>query len=256
MKHFFICALFVLGFCAAKPTKALELSQNTDKVSVSVISSLEAINPHQNIEFLIRFKMNGGWHIFAQNPGEIGMPTKIMWELPRGYKVLEESWSKDETFETDGIVQYGYGDTAYYKTTIAPNPEVLRKAPIELKIKWLACLDECVPEEASFKFNLPLREQDLAPTPQWNAEFAAAQRWFFPQVAEKNYWGAVLVLAFVGGLILNFMPCILPILTIKAISLAQTTYNKRKNRMEALFYLLGVVLSFLMVATILLILRL
>ena len=47
------------------------------------------------------------------------------------------------------------------------------------------------------------------------------------------------VWAFAGGIILNFMPCIFPILTLKAISLAQADYNKRKNRLEALMYTLG-----------------
>ena len=87
----FLLRIFVLLFVffASLDAKAIELSQNTDKVDVSLISNFEAINPHQNIEFLIRFKMKGGWHIFAQNPGEIGMPTTVEWNFPLGYKILE-----------------------------------------------------------------------------------------------------------------------------------------------------------------------
>lgn len=236
--------------------QALEMSKTGDKVDAAIISSFDGVNPHQNIEFLVRFKMKDGWHIFAQNPGEIGMPTQIEWQLPRGYEVLEESWSQDESFENEGIIQHGYGDTAYYKTTVRPHPEILRQAPIGLKVKWLACREECVPGHAFFEMNFPLTQQDLAPTPQWTAELAAAQRWFFPESRQPVYWGAVLVLAFLGGLILNFMPCILPILTIKAITLAQSSHDRRKNRAEALFYTLGVVASFLIAATILLLLRL
>ena len=56
-------------------------------------------------------------------------------------------------------------------------------------------------------------------------------------------------------LILNLMPCIFPILTIKVISLAQSPYNKYKARVESLLYFLGVVSSFFLIATILVWLR-
>lgn len=245
-----------LAWLTVCQAQALELSKNSDKVDVALVSAYDAVNPNQNLEFLIRFNMKGGWHIFAQNPGEIGMPTQVEWQLPRGYQVLETSWSKDKPFENEGIIQYGYGDTAYYKTTIRPHPEILNQAPIKVKTKWLACQEECVPGSADFEFTLPLTHQDLVPIPQWNEEIAAAQRWFFPETGQPVYWGAVLFMAFLGGLILNFMPCILPILTIKAISLAQSSFDRRKNRLEALFYTLGVIVSFLIVATILLVLRL
>lgn len=253
LKFFFFCLYCLFGIDVAQ---ALELYKSSDKVDVSLFSSFDAVNPNQNIEFLIHFKMKNGWHIFAQNPGEIGMPTQVLWQLPLGYKILEETWSKDESFETDGIVQYGYGDTAYYKTTIAPNSEILNQAHIKLKIKWLACKDECVPGHAFFEANLPITHQDMLPTQQWTQNLAKAQRWFFPEHNGHFYWGMVLLLAFVGGLILNFMPCILPILSIKAITLVQSSYDRRKNRLEALFYFLGIIVSFFFVATVLLLLRL
>ena len=254
----FIKALVIGCMVLAAPFKvqALELSQQTDNVDVNLISSFEEINPNQNIEFIIRFEMKNGWHIFAQNPGEIGMPTQVEWELPHGYEILETSWSKDKPFDNDGIVQYGYGDVAYYKTTIRPHPETTDTALIKSKIKWLACQEDCMPGHAEFEFNLPITQRDLLPSPQWNTELAAAQRWFYPESGQPIYWGTVLIMAFLGGLILNFMPCILPVLTIKAISLAQSSFERQKNCMEALFYSIGVILSFLIVATILLILRL
>ena len=65
----------------------------------------------------------------------------------------------------------------------------------------------------------------------------------------------IMLMAFVGGLILNLMPCIFPILTIKVIALAQGSYNRYKARIESLLYFLGVVFSFFLIATILVWLR-
>ena len=65
----------------------------------------------------------------------------------------------------------------------------------------------------------------------------------------------ILIMAFIGGIILNFMPCIFPILSIKAIALVQGAYNKRRARIEAIFYVLGVIVCFVVMASILVLLR-
>lgn len=49
--------------------------------------------------------------------------------------------------------------------------------------------------------------------------------------------------ALLGGLILNVMPCVFPILSLKAISLARAGGNERHARREALAYTAGVVLA-------------
>lgn len=62
--------------------------------------------------------------------------------------------------------------------------------------------------------------------------------------------------AFLGGLILNLMPCVLPILSLKALSLAEISDSApRIARMSGLFYTLGVVISFLALALIMIGLR-
>ena len=57
-------------------------------------------------------------------------------------------------------------------------------------------------------------------------------------------WSLVLY-AFLGGLILNLMPCVFPILAMKAVALARMSGASRAHvRHEAGFYTLGVVVSF------------
>ena len=55
---------------------------------------------------------------------------------------------------------------------------------------------------------------------------------------------ASLLLALLGGLILNLMPCVLPVLSLKALSLAQSGESRERARRHALAYTAGVVLSF------------
>jgi thiol:disulfide interchange protein DsbD len=66
---------------------------------------------------------------------------------------------------------------------------------------------------------------------------------------------AALALAFVGGMLLNLMPCVFPVLSIKLLSLAQQGSDPRALRAHAGAYTGGVVLSFLALAAALLALR-
>lgn len=56
--------------------------------------------------------------------------------------------------------------------------------------------------------------------------------------------GLAFVFAVLGGLMLNLMPCVFPILSLKALTLARSGADARQAQHEALFYTLGVVLSF------------
>ncbi len=65
-----------------------------------------------------------------------------------------------------------------------------------------------------------------------------------------------LVLAFVGGLILNVMPCVLPVLSIKVFSLLNHSGRGRGHALvQGLAYTLGVVASFVLLAAVLFSLR-
>ncbi len=63
--------------------------------------------------------------------------------------------------------------------------------------------------------------------------------------AQADDWASYLLLllsAFVGGIILNLMPCVLPVLSIKFFSLAKVSQETRWR--EAMLYTLGVLLTF------------
>ena len=59
-------------------------------------------------------------------------------------------------------------------------------------------------------------------------------------------------LAFVGGLILNLMPCVFPVLSLKLLAVSKAGHEGAKVRRESLLYGIGVVLSFLGLAALLL----
>ena len=72
--------------------------------------------------------------------------------------------------------------------------------------------------------------------------------------ADASLWAA-LALAFGGGLLLNLMPCVFPVLSLKMLALARHADDRRASVVGALAYTAGVLASFLALAGLLLALR-
>ncbi|MCC4605717.1 cytochrome C biogenesis protein [Xanthomonas campestris pv. badrii] len=66
---------------------------------------------------------------------------------------------------------------------------------------------------------------------------------------------AMLALALLGGLVLNLMPCVLPILSLKVLGLAHSGESRSHARSHAIWYSLGVLVSFAAVGGLVIALR-
>lgn len=66
---------------------------------------------------------------------------------------------------------------------------------------------------------------------------------------------AALAFAFVGGLLLNLMPCVFPVISIKVLSFLEGAENSARSRRHSWLFALGVLLSFQLLAALLLVLR-
>ena len=72
--------------------------------------------------------------------------------------------------------------------------------------------------------------------------------------ASVGLFGALL-LALLGGVILNLMPCVLPVLSLKVLGLAESAKSQQVARSQAIFYTLGVLSTFLLLGMVLLALK-
>lgn len=96
----------------------------------------------------------------------------------------------------------------------------------KMKVNFAACADVCMFANKDFELNLSKefdKANDLSP----------------------NFW-YIILLAFIGGFILNFMPCVLPVLTIKLRSFAKRDSADKKH---LLYTFCGIFCCFLAFAT-------
>ena len=116
-------------------------------------------------------------------------------------------------------------------------PERLTGVLVELDAKGKAL--------AAFEVNLPL----AAATTVANASTAPSTVVATPKPAAKTSLFAMLGLAFIGGLILNIMPCVLPVIALKILGFVnQSREAPGRVRQLGLMYGLGVLCSFLVLA--------
>jgi thiol:disulfide interchange protein/DsbC/DsbD-like thiol-disulfide interchange protein len=75
-----------------------------------------------------------------------------------------------------------------------------------------------------------------------------------PAAAPLGFWAALLG-ALIGGLILNLMPCVFPILAIKVLGFARHANDRRAHRINGIAYTAGVLVSFVALGMLMLALR-
>lgn len=317
----------------------------------------------------LRLQPEPGWHVYWQNPGDSGLPTRMDWDLPDGVSAGDIHWPYPHRESLGELSNYGYSAEVLHLVPI--HVAVGSASPVMLKAtaRWLVCADICIPGSADLQLSLPLTSDQPAPDPIWQAQFAATRALlpvplpdadarfsvderdfslaiagttaatlsepeFFPilhglvnhaapqrfardlrglrmsqalsayyadapsevhgvlvgrlgdgrtqafavdarpaaveavaavaagsAVSQPPTVGAtplllVLGFALLGGLILNLMPCVFPVLSLKALSIMQAPDSGHDHRRHALVYTAGVLLSFLVIGALLMALRL
>lgn len=107
-------------------------------------------------------------------------------------------------------------------------------------------------------FELTLRRwpQSTAPTLDGVMTIGARAYAITVPITTAGFRFQPLLFALLGGLLLNLMPCVFPVLALKGLALVNLAgEGLRRARMHGLLYALGVVVSFWILATVLLILR-
>lgn len=157
-----------------------------------------------------------------------------------------------------------FGAVRVYFETLEFDLALAREAgpggPATLVLEYQGCQTDGIcysPMTRRIALVLPLAEAAIAaPVSAAAPDAAAAGAAAAPAPAgTPTTWWLALVFALGGGLVLNLMPCVLPVLSLKAISLAQSGEGRAAARRSALAYTVGVLLGFLALGGVALALR-
>ncbi len=342
---------FWLGICFAISlvfsTFAGETSHSLTKLDI--YPSTQTITQNAALQILVKVTPKDGWHLYWNNPGDTGIPTKVQIYSDFGTATLKQQSSPKYFYLHNLITQYAYDSAAYWLFDFdidkAQNFQIGDVFSFRVDASWMVCKDECITEKISQDVYIPV-DGISHPNLSWEQEIFKAQKNFpqpvipgyfhrennklrvsvpgfklssdklhfipyikdlinthiplksvlldgnllleavlqedvslpdnlqalilsandaqeislspsfvAPIISEQYSFAFVLLMAFLGGLILNLMPCIFPILFLKMINLINSAYSRAKISLEALLYFCGVVVSFGIVSLILWIMR-
>ncbi|MDO5296586.1 MAG: thioredoxin family protein [bacterium] len=262
-KSLFMLIFVLAAFCGNTLGYAQESAAETELVQVSLTSDRETLRPGESCRLRLLFTIAPGYHIYAPDPGEIGKPTQAGWQLPAGAVITEETWPVAQAAEQDGFKCNLYSGKAEVSAVlrIADTAPAGEQLLIEAHPSWLVCGQQCVPGRASVKIALSVTGDTFtgntsADKVSGTQDVSQAK---LPSHLPSELSGglaAAVGLAFLGGIILNLMPCVFPVLSIKALELVQTSQaDLSAQRRRAWAYSAGVIVSFWLAALLLNVLR-
>lgn len=230
-----------------------------DHVSAHLIANTKAIVPGQDFKLGVKLTMQPGWHTYYKDSGDAGIPTKIIWQLPPGFHAHNLYWQKPQHFNDAGIITYGYSQQTIIATDISPPPQLQEKnIDFRANVKWLSCKEICLPGKADIQLSLPVANADQI---NYDGLKINSDTFSSANIVDKNQpvieiqsspsrnnpkTNLVVYLFFglIGGFLLNFMPCVLPVVAIKILSLLQQS-DVQGSRRAVFAFSTGIISSFL-----------
>jgi thiol:disulfide interchange protein len=127
------------------------------KTQASLVSEHKIITPGQTFTVALKFEIAEHWHTYWRNPGDAGIATKIIWDLPAGFTAGEIQWPTPQRLAVgNDIVNFGYEGEVWHLVAITAAPEIKPGSQIVLKarVDWLECEEICVPGRADLQMTL------------------------------------------------------------------------------------------------------
>jgi suppressor for copper-sensitivity B len=234
---------------------ALAQPDRPEKATLSLTADRTAYEPGETARIAAKVTVEDGWHVNSNTPTfDYLIPTKLDLELPDGWPDEAVRYPKHEmrtfAFADQPLAVYE-GEFVILSEVKVPAGAAKGSVPVTAALRYQACNDsQCLPPvttDATVSLTVgpggtPVESELFAssvPTGTGNGGGPGPGRGI----------GAMLLLALLGGLILNAMPCVLPVLSLKVFGLVRSAGQGRSEVVRgALATAAGILASFLALA--------
>lgn len=173
IRELLLAALLML--CA---TPAMGAALSNPHLTVKLWSRDSALVPNQDAILGVDFKLESGWHIYWQNPGDSGEPPTIVWHLPPGITASSMRFPMPKQIRLGSLMDFGYEGDVLLPIVLHVDGSLKAGSheTLAADIHWLACREVCVPGHQTLSLDLPVA---TAATP------VAANAGLFSQAQER-----------------------------------------------------------------------
>jgi DsbC/DsbD-like thiol-disulfide interchange protein len=163
--RFFICLLTAISVLLIFESAARGAS--IQHGTLDLIAENGWVTPGQSFTIGLHFKLDPGWHIYWENPGDAGEPPRVTWQLPTGITAGEIEWPAPQTMLTSTVMNYVYDNEVLLiipMRAAASLPVSSNGAKLDASLRLLICSKEmCVPAKAQVTLSLPVKAQPASP---------------------------------------------------------------------------------------------
>jgi thiol:disulfide interchange protein len=193
-----------------------------DVVRARLVLDSRTLSAGGSTEAAVELIPNAGWHLYGPEHGDAGAPPEITWMLPPGVHAGPIAYPPSKRVVSRGLTTFEYRGPTVLRVPLsaAAGTQPLRDGVLQANVTWLVCSNVCVPGRATLRTTLDV-------VPGSTGGFASI--------------APFLGLAFLGGLILNLMPCVFPVLSFKALRAIEEPSGRRWR--SAIAYAVGVTAS-------------
>ncbi|HSK79721.1 MAG TPA: thioredoxin family protein [Thermoanaerobaculia bacterium] len=251
------CLALVLALLAGAGEAQIRRPEKASFVLTADRTAYEAGSPAQ-VAALVTIEP--GWHVNSHKPTfDYLIPTELDLELPESWAAETVHYPKAEmqtfAFADQPLAVYD-GSVVIVGKLEVPAATAQGSVPIRAKLRYQACNDsQCLPPvttEAELQLTIGSggkpQHEDLfgqAVAAGGGEEGPKAGAGDAGAAPQKAGVAAMLLLAVLGGLILNAMPCVLPILSLKIFGLVRSAGHGRREVVSgALATAAGILVSF------------
>jgi len=280
-----VLGFLVLPPAASAQVPGLDNADAPPTMTARALASHAQVTPGSRLDVAINATIADKWFYYSPDPGKNELfeptPAGVVVQAP-GLDARKPLWPMDKPhhyqFSDQQFVNNGYeGRFAVFVPVLVPGDAARGRHTISLRLTGQVCGEDlCVPLEGTntveAKVEVEVGEA-MTPNPQWTADLADKLAQAVPadvlrmrhrpaatqpaeaappapprEIARMTVVGG-LSLAFLAGLILNIMPCVLPVVPIRILSIVQLAKESRLRYIVlGLWFAAGIVLFFVVLA--------
>lgn len=157
--------LFVLGFVFYSFS---EESQKTFSTA-EVFSAYEVVRPGERLPLAVRITVEDGWHTYAEEPGDSGMPPSIEVTGPNGIETSTWRFPPSQIFTDSSGTTYGYEHEVVLLGEVMIPDTLAQGVTLQLNasLQWMICRDVCVFLEDATVITVRTGPESSGPSEKW-----------------------------------------------------------------------------------------
>ena len=158
-------------------------------LKIGLVSEVTSIKPGRPFHVGIFIQHDKGWHTYWKQPGVVGVPIGIAWELPAGFKAGELEFPEPQRVLMYKIKAQGFERDVLVACEITPPANLPEGATVRLagRASWMCCGNTCHPDFKDLSLDLTVKTDGGGHDPRWRPVFER-ERAVFPETSDA--WSA------------------------------------------------------------------